>query len=432
MSRRYAVVGLASPRSPWFREVARWASAATLPVELEVCLGVEEAQVRLGTGRATSALLVDGSHPGADRDLFDLARRAGAAVLVVDDGPRPWAELGADAVLPSRFDHHQLAGALDAHAPTVDVVAGVALAGGGEVDDRGPQATLLAVTGSAGSGTSTTARALAQGLAASGAGQVLLADLALHADQAMAHDVGDVLPGVQELADACRASHPDVDQVRELTWHAPHLEYRLLLGLRRHRDWTVLRERSTTTAVGALQRAFDVVVADVDPDVEGEADTGSLDVADRNLLARTVLPGAALVLVTTRPDVRGLHRLAVHLADLVDAGVAPARLLPVLVGVPRRPALRAALVAAVAGLAPTGGDDPVAPPLLLPRRVDVERAVRDGRPLPRSLASACAGAVTAVLRRLPAGPPAGEHPEPVVPGSLGAWADPVDDRARPA
>lgn len=435
MSRRFVVVGLASPRSGWFREVARWSSAGTLAAELELCLHQQEAVVRLTGGRPTSALLVDGTHPGADRDLFALARRAGAAVLVVDDGPRPWAELGADAVLSSRFDLAQLVEALDHHATAVDAVDAHPPDDGDAGPDEGV-GTLVAVTGAAGSGTSTTARALAQGLAGERtAGSVVLADLALHADQALSHDVGDVLPGVQELVEACRTTAPTATEVHQLTWEAPHLGYRLLLGLRRHRDWTALRERSVATAVAALRRAFDAVVVDVDPDVEGEQETGSLDVADRNLLARTALRRADLVLVTARPDVRGLHRLALHVHDLIGLGVAAERILPVLVGAPRRPAARARLTAAVAQVLPADGDGRPAPPLQLGRHHDVERAVRDGRPLPRPLARACAAAATTSLVRLPpAGPAVAPEPVAVTPGSLGLTRPGAghDDRARPA
>src|SRR5262245_66523313 len=65
---------------------------------------------------------------------------------------------------------------------------------------------LVAVTGSGGVGRSTLAMALAAGLAADprDAGLVVLADLALHAQQALLHDAGDVVPGVVELAEAYR------------------------------------------------------------------------------------------------------------------------------------------------------------------------------------------------------------------------------------
>ena len=431
MSNRYAVVGLAHPRSAWFREVARWSSTGSLPVELDVCLSGEEARVRLRADRATSVLLVDGAHPAADRDLFVAAHQAGAVVMVVDDGRgRPWEDLGVDQVLPALFERHQLAHALTERAPSVSEVVGAPLATPAPVPEGG-LGTLIVVTGAGGSGTSTTARALAQGLGPT-AGAVLLADLALHADQAMAHDVGDVVPGLQELVEACRTGEPGAEAVASLTFGAPHLPYRLLLGLRRHRDWTLLRGPSTAAALTAVRRAHDLVVADVDPDVEGEAETGSPDIADRNLLARSCAPLASLVLITARPDTQGLHRLHHHVSAAVAAGTEHRRILPVLVGAPRRPSARARLTATIAALAPPGATGTILPPLLVGWRGDVERAVRDGRTLPRALAATCAGAVTVALQRVPPVTLTTEAPEAVAAGSLGSWRSPADlDRSPP-
>ena len=66
------------------------------------------------------------------------------------------------------------------------------------------------MTGPGGVGRSTLAMALAAGLAADprDAGLVVLADLALHAQQALLHDAGDV-PGVVELVDAYRGTALD-------------------------------------------------------------------------------------------------------------------------------------------------------------------------------------------------------------------------------
>ena len=74
----------------------------------------------------------------------------------------------------------------------------------------------VAVTGSGGIGRSTLAMALAAGLAADprDAGLVVLTDLALHAEQALLHDAGDVVPGVVELVDAYRGTALDVTGVR--------------------------------------------------------------------------------------------------------------------------------------------------------------------------------------------------------------------------
>ena len=163
------------------------------------------------------------------------------------------------------------------------------------------------MTGSGGVGRSTLAMALAAGLAADprDAGLVVLADLALHAQQALLHDAGDVVPGVVELAEAYRGTALDAAEVRSVCFSVPGRGYDLLLGLRRHRDWTALRPRALAVALDGLRRAYRVVVSDVDPDVEGEAECGSLDVEDRNLLARTVLRDAEIVLVVGLPGLAG-------------------------------------------------------------------------------------------------------------------------------
>ena len=72
-----------------------------------------------------------------------------------------------------------------------------------------------------GTGRSTVATALAQGLAGDprNLDLVCLADLALHADQAMLHGATDVVPGVVELVEAHRTGAPSIDDVRGLTWH---------------------------------------------------------------------------------------------------------------------------------------------------------------------------------------------------------------------
>ncbi|MGZ4730486.1 MAG: hypothetical protein ACXWB2_22445, partial [Acidimicrobiales bacterium] len=261
---RYRLLGLAQPRAAWFRDVSRWATSAALPIEFVKCVAVDELQARLQSGRAFSAVLVDGGLAGLDRDLIDAAREAGAAVLVVGDGHarRDWAALGVDVVLPDRLDRSLLLAAL---VESAQPLRGPEIAPGSTPAPApsGWRGRLVAVTGPAGGGSSTIAMALTQGLAAPAgqAGMVLLADLALHADQALLHDAGDVVPGVQELADAHRNGTPTVDDVRRLTFQVEGSGYHLLLGLRRHRDWTALRPRAVEAGLDSLQRAFRQVVA---------------------------------------------------------------------------------------------------------------------------------------------------------------------------
>src|SRR5262249_37740870 len=153
--------------------------------------------------------------PALDRDLFARAIAAGCAVLVVDDRrvERDWSSLGAARVLPADFGRDDLLHALSAHARLVQR----SHARAGDVVTRpvagGWRGTVVAVTGPGGTGASTVAMALAQALAddVRQAGLVLLADLRLHAELAMLHDVGDVGPGLQELVEAHRSGLPSTD-----------------------------------------------------------------------------------------------------------------------------------------------------------------------------------------------------------------------------
>ena len=420
---RYRLLGLAQPRSPWFRDVSRWATSAALPVEFVKCVAIDELHARLRTGRVFSAILVDAGLAGLDRDLIDAAREAGAAVLVVDDGHarRDWTALGVDAVLPAQLDRPLLLAALTESAQPV---RGPEVEPGADLTPApvGWRGRLIAVTGPAGGGSSTVAMALAQGLAApaSEAGMVLLADLALHADQALLHDAGDVVPGVQELAEGHRNGTPTVDDVRRLTFHVEGSGYHLLLGLRRHRDWTALRPRAVEAGLDSLQRAFRQVVADVDADIEGDDEVGSVDVEDRNLLARTTLRRADLVVVVAPPSVAGFRRLVMTVDDLTRFGLAPTRLLPLVTRAPRRGRGRAEITAALGELAPG-----MSSPVFVPDRRNLDDLIRTATPLPRSIVQPVTAAVEALLDRQPLVPAADEQPEPVavVPGSLGSWAE---------
>jgi hypothetical protein len=427
---RFVVLGLAHARSPWFAEVGRWATAAALPVEFVKCVSVEELRARLGSGRAFSAALLDASLPGVDRDLVDLARASGCPVLLVDDGRsgRDWVELGGAAVLGPGFGRADLLDALRGHAQPIargELASAVPAAGGGSA---GWQGHLVAVTGVPGAGTSTVAAALAQGLGDDPrhAGVTLLADLALHAHQAVLHDAGDVVPGLPELVDAHRFGQPSIDDVRSLTFDVADRGYQLLLGLRRHRDWTTVRPRAAAAALTSLLRSYRVVVADVDADLEGDDDVGSSDVEDRNTLARTAVARASVVLVVGEPGVTRLHALVRRVEHLLEHGADPARLVLVLNHSPRSPRARAELTRAVAQLlGEVAGGDQLGSPLHLPERRGLDDLVRDARRLPSSLAGPVTGVVLGLLERDDAPPVAGVEPEPVpvAAGSLGAWSD---------
>ena len=342
---RYVALGLAHARSAWFSELARWSTSAVIPVEFVKCVTLEEVRARLASGRAFSALLVDGGLPGVDRDLIDEARSSGCAVIVIDDDRvrRDWLALGASAILPPELNRSGLLDVLEAHSVAIgrgDVLPPI---DSGTVASGSWRGRLIAVTGAGGTGASTAAIALAQGLGndVRYGGLVLLADFALDADQAMLHDAGDVVPGVQELVEAHRNGEPATGEIRSLAFSAPDRNYQLLLGLRRHRDWVAVRPRAFDAALDGVRRAYKAVVADIDPDVEGEKQCGSTDVEERNLFARTISAVADVVVVVGLPGAKGMHRLVRLVDALVEHHVEPDRILPVINRAPRNP--RAAL-----------------------------------------------------------------------------------------
>jgi hypothetical protein len=427
---RYVVLGVAQVRSPWFRELARWATAAMVPVEFVKAMSLEEVRVRLRSGRGYSALVVDDSLPGVDRDLVDLARDAGCAVVIVDSGRavRQWGELGASALLPPTFDREEL---LQVLAQTATPISHVTRATAGLPDEptvAGFRGHLVAVTGAPGAGRSTIAAGVAQGLARDPRhlDMVCLADLALHADQAMLHGSPDVVPGVVELVEAHRSGIPTIDEVRRLTWHVPARGYHLLLGLRRHRDWTLVRPRAFAAALDGLRRGFGVVVADVDPDVEGEQATGSVDVEERNAIARATLAAADLVVVVGVPGMQGLHAHLRTVRDALAHGTPGDRLLPVVNRAPKGPRARAELTTAFGSLLDEGSGVPS--PVHVGARKHVDDVQRDGVRFPDSWFAPVVSAVQSVLDRLESvpTPPTDEVLEPVRPGSLGSWSDEGD------
>jgi hypothetical protein len=447
MRDRFVLLGLARARADWFRTVGSWATAAMLPAEFVRCVSTEELRTRLGSGRRFSAALVDGSVPGLDRDLVATAAGVGCPVLVVEDGTsgRDWGGLGAAAVLTPPFSRDELVEVLAAHAQMVG--AGVVEAAPTVEEAGRPRGELIAVTGPGGTGASTAAIALAQGLAEGlgapvpgrgrrqerpAAPSVLLADLCRVADQAMLHDARVLVPGVQEVVEAHRTSTPPRSTLLDQTFEVPARGYRLLLGLRSPRHWVAIRARALEVTLDSLQRLVDVVVADVDPDVEGEAETGSLDVEERNLLSRATIARADAVVVVGEPSMKGLFALVRTLTDLVGFGVPVDRLVPVVTRAPRSPRSRAELTTTLSEL--LGASSGVAAqrlvsPLYLPER-RVDEVLRDGVAMPAPLPAATAQAVMAVLRRAADREPRlAIAPEPVVPGSLSGFT--AQDRPYP-
>jgi len=394
-------------------------------------VSVGEVRARLESGRPFSALLIDGGLPGVDRDLLGLAREHGCAPIVVVDGAgRDWSAIGATGMLSTDFGRTELEAVLADHATPIgradDLPGQVCL----DPAHSGFRARVVAVTGPGGTGRSMVAMAVAQGAAAdpAHADTVVLADLALHADQAMLHDVRDVIPGVLELVEAHRSGAPRVEDVRALTFDIVSRRYRLLLGLRRHRDWTAIRPRALHSALDGLRRSFTLVVADVDDDLEGEATSGSADVEDRNLLARTTIGAADVVVVVGTPGAKGAHSLLRVVRDCIAAGVGPERIVPVMNRAPRNRAARAETSRAVTELlAASNPGQAVLSPVFLPERKQLDDVLRDGVALPDAVVAPISQAVQARLEVLDDRTPAPGADEPILveAGSLGAWDEEV-------
>ncbi|MDY7102658.1 MAG: hypothetical protein S0880_15870 [Actinomycetota bacterium] len=422
---RWSVLALAHPRSPWCAALGRWSTSAAIPVELVRCVSATEVRARLASGVRSSALVVDAGVVGLDRDLVDAAREVGCTTLVVEDHTvsRDLASLGAAGSLPGDFGRDDLLAILSAHA--APVAAGGELPGpvAAASSEPGGDGRLVAVCGPGGTGSSVVAMALTQRLAAgTGPGSVVLADLALHADLAMLCGAGDVMPALPELVEAFRHTTPTDAEIRDVTFAVDAANHDLLLGLRRHRDWAALRPRAVSAAVGGLRRAYGWVVADTDADVEGEAECGSVEVEERNVLARSAVLAADAVVVVGGADTKGVHALVRCVAELAGAGVAADRIVPVCNRAPRSPRQRAEVTAAVGSLTRAVGGGLCAP-VFLPDKRSVEAALRDGARLPTAIGDPVHRAVEAVIARAASTPTGTDEPVPIAAGSLGAWAD---------
>lgn len=425
---RYVLLGLAPARTSWFDAVAQWTTSASIAAEFVKCVSAEEVRARLASGRRHSALLVDAASPAFDRDLVDACAASATPVIVVGGGHGPRvnpADLGVAAVLSAGFGPDELIDALAAHCRPVGQGAGLPPV----LDDEEPvsfwQAPLFAVCGPGGTGASTVAMALASGLCRDPrhGGRVLLADLARRADQAMLHDSPDLGPGLQELVEAHRLTRPDPDEVLGMTFDVPRRGYSLLLGLRQPESWSALRPRAVDAALAGLRRTFQVVVGDLTGDFEGEAQGGSLEVEERNYVARAAALQATVVLAVGAPGLKGVHTLAVLVRQMVAAGVAAPRIIPVVNRSPRHPRLRAESSRALAGLLDAAGvTTAVASPLHLPER-KLEDVLRDGHPLPAALVAPLTRAVRSVADRLADSAPPETGPTRIVPGTLARWAE---------
>ena len=140
------------------------------------------------------------------------------------------------------------------------------------------------------------------------------------------HDLEDcpsnVIPGLPELVELHRGDEADPDEIRALEFETRR-GYRLVLGLRRARDWAGMRSRAVAAAVHGLQRTHEVSVLDLDDDLETEAETGSADIEDRHALSLAVARRADAVVVVAGADLKGIHTPRVSPTTSTAAGRPP-------------------------------------------------------------------------------------------------------------
>lgn len=433
MNERFVVLGVAPARREWFRRVARWANEAALPVEFVKCISSSEVISRLETGQAFSAVIADASTNGLDRDLLDLANAVGCAPIIIDHGlvERDWQELGARAVLDERFDAGDLLAALEDHALRI---------GRGEAAHRGesrdqptaaPTGRVVAITGAGGIGTSTMAMAAAQGLVRhEERHKILLADMALRSSQAMFHDARDVVPGLLELVEAHRLGVPHPADAVTNIHTFPERGYDLLLGLRNERDWISIPARALSATWTTLASMYATTICDLHGEFDGETETGSTDIEDRNRLGRMAAMQADLVVAIGAPGSWGVHHLVRTVMALTQLGVDSTRILPVINHAPRKARIRASITSAVGDLLTSRLSDAaeVANPIFVPNKRQLEATLRDGDPLPSALANDLGDAIAAMLAQTQGTARAlvthdELEPVAVAPGSLGTWSD---------
>jgi len=386
---------LLSDQPGWSQRVLTWPD-----FDAHHCASAEEARALLTGSRPWAVLLIDGAHHAADRDLIALATTSGSRPVVVESRniAIDWGGLGAHSILGADFDQADLMSTLSNPSATVAATSA--------------ECPLVCVTGSGGTGASTVAIALSQGLA-SRPSRVLLADFRRHAELHVLHHLDPHGPGIGDLVEAHRTSSPDAMTLAELPAAVPR-GYRVLTGLRRAVGWSSLRPRALAAALRGLRSAYDIVVCDVDPDLEGEAEGGSCDVEERNSLSRTAVTNAACVVVVGGPGAKGAHSLLRVLGELWAHGVDPRQTVAVV-----NRGDRVSIQRLGTALAQLGGQDTTK--LVLPE-LDLEPLLFAGAPLPEALVSTVTDAVLSMLSVEPrSGTPnlGAPKPERITPGSLG-------------
>lgn len=268
--------------------------------EVVECPSSDAASSTLVAGRRYSAVVTG----KADAHLGATATRLGVPVVTLDETAMGDLE---EAIAALRFVPR------GSWAPILDA------------SDRPEEGgRLVTVCGPGGTGTST----LAAGLAGSRLpASVILGDFALHADQAYLHGLPEPAVGLLDLVTLARARPL---AAADVACHSvPMPGYRLVPGLARPCHWTAVSPPAFDEVLDVARTACQIVVADVTGEFEGESDSGSMEVEERNHMARRCAATADAVVAVGASGPAGWRRLSGIVDDLLDHGVDPARILPV-------------------------------------------------------------------------------------------------------
>ena len=364
------VVALPGGRREWATRLSRWSMSAGVAVEFLRCLSADEVRAVLGAGRPVALLLVDAAT--ADRDLVDLAADLGTPSVLVhgDDDPPDWADLGCVARLDDRVDADELLDLIRelrrAAAPTVRRARSV------DLDGPPDPGSLVAVVGAGGSGVTTTAMLLADGLgdlvvgATPSADDTVLVDASSTDGLALYHDLDRPPADLSQLVELHRRDRVDPDEVRALTTGVPTRRYRMLPA--GNPDAPERPPSASLAALDGLRRTFAAVVVDA-----GDLPAGG-DRAPVDPFADAAVRTADLIVVVGRGGLHGLHHLAVT-TDRVRRARTDDRI-HVVCTVRRRNGGERRGAAAALGL-------PADRITVVPRLARLERVHRDVAPLPR-------------------------------------------------
>jgi hypothetical protein len=304
---RYVLLLLASPGAAWVETLQRRLAAAAWPAELIPCEHPHEACARLTSGRKHSALILTAGAP-LDPDVASAAKAAGAPVIAFrPDAGQP--DLGYVRPIPWG----------DQLPPWLGRLLGTATM------PLCRHAPVVGVCGPGGTGASVVAMATAQALAP--ANDLVLADFARRSDQGLLHHVPPGGAGLLDLVARLRGRFVSSSEVRAGTVALDGQSYRLLPGPWRSRHWTAVHSGTFDRAFQALRTAFALVVADITADFDGEAETGSLEVEERNHPARRVALTADLIVLVGGAGRTARHATADTHERLMALGVESARIL---------------------------------------------------------------------------------------------------------